>query len=112
MPLIRFVSSPCGSGKTHVACQYIAEHQHSANELFVAPSIDLLDQTMEQLTNLGVDAHVITSATHPKHVKHEIIRFLKAASGVAGSVLLITWNGFIDLPYFHRRENWQIIIDE
>ena len=27
-------------------------------------------------------------------------------------VLLITWNAFIDLPYFNRRDNWKIVVDE
>lgn len=110
--LIRFVSAPCSSGKTYAACQYIADHQNSANQLYVAPSIDLLKQTLKQLTVFGVDAHAITCETNPKHVKSQIVRFLKATSDIDGAVLLITWNAFIDLPYFHRRENWTVIFDE
>jgi len=60
----------------------------------------------------GIEAKVITSETNPKHVKGDIIHFLKATSDIAGGALLITWSAYIDLPYFHRRENWRIIIDE
>jgi hypothetical protein len=86
--------------------------KNSANQLYVAPSIDLLNQTLKQLTDLGVDAHVITCETNPRHVKSEIVRFLKATSDIDGAVLLITWNAYVDLPYFHRRENWTIFLDE
>ncbi len=110
--IIRFVSAPCSSGKTHAACKYIADRQTSTNHLYVAPSIDLLNQTLKQLGNAGVDAYVITSETSPKHVKGDIIRYLKATPDNDGAVLLITWSAYINLPYFHRRENWQIIIDE
>jgi hypothetical protein len=110
--IIRFVSAPCSSGKTRAACLYIADHGYSANHLYVAPSIDLLNQTLKQLGDLGIDAKAITSETNPKHVRGDIIHFLKATADISGAVLLITWHAYIDLPYFHRRENWQIIIDE
>ena len=40
-----------------------------------------------------------------------IIKFLKDVPD-AGVMLLITWQAFVDLPFFPQRELWTIIIDE
>ena len=108
---IRFVSAPCSLGKTTAALDNIAANHHLTNHLYVAPSIDLVNQTLQGLASRKVAATAITSETHPKRVKGEIIRHLRSAPD-CGFVLLITWNAFIDLPYFHRPDNWTIIIDE
>ncbi len=68
--------------------------------MYVAPSKDLLKQTLGEFERLGVSAKIISSDTHPKRVKAEIIEFLRNADD-HGQVLLITWSAFIDLPYFH-----------
>ena len=109
--IVKFVSAPCSTGKTRAACQFIADNQYDRNHLYVAPSIDLLNQTLQQLASLGVDAKTITSVTHPKRVKAEIIGLLNAAPSL-GTTLLITWSAYSDLPFFHHRDNWTIIIDE
>ena len=66
---------------------------------------------MGELQRLGVSAKIITSDTHPKRVKAEVIDFLRRARD-QGEVLLITWSAFIDLPYVHRPEFWTVVIDE
>ena len=108
---VRFVSAPCSTGKTRAACQFIADNQHDGNHLYVAPSIDLLNQTLSQLTSMGVGAKLITSATHPQRVKAEIVGLVNSAPSL-GMTLLITWCAYSDLPFFHHRDNWTIIIDE
>ena len=64
-----------------------------------------------ELQRLGVSAKIITSDSHPKRVKAEVIDFLRRARD-QGEVLLITWSAFIDLPYVHRPEFWTVVIDE
>ena len=98
-------------GKTTAALDNIAANQNLTNHLYVAPSIDLVNQTLQGLASRKVAATAITSETHPKRVKGEIIRHLTSAPD-CGFVLLITWSAFIDLPYFHRPDNWTIIVDE
>ena len=110
-PVVRFVSAPCGSGKTYAACEYIKANQSLKNHIYVAPSLELIAETNKTLSDLGLKPRVITSDTHPGHVKGNIIKFLKDAAEL-GEVLLITWNAYVDLPYVNRRDNWQIIIDE
>jgi hypothetical protein len=108
---IRYVSAPCSTGKTRAACRHIEEKQHLTDHLYVAPTIELVNQTARELKSLGVEPKVITGKTQPNHVKGEIIRFLKDVPDV-GIVLLITWNAFVDLHYFPQREQWTIINDE
>ena len=66
---------------------------------------------MKTLGNFGVKPAMITSETHPHRVTSEIVNFLKYAKSV-GTVLLITQQIYLALPYFHRRERWTKVIDE
>ena len=108
---IHFVSAPCGSGKTYAACQFISDHRFCANHIYVAPTLNLIEETRKTLEDMGVAPTVITHGTHPGHVKGQIIKFLNGSYQM-GQVLLITWNAYVDLRYINRRGNWQIIIDE
>lgn len=108
---IRYVSSPCSTGKTHAACKYISDREYVRNHLYVGPSLKLLNETKEALRKVGIEAEVISSETHPKRVKKTAIESIKATLD-CGHVLLMTWSAYIDLPYFNRRSNWEIIVDE
>ncbi len=108
---VRFVSAPCSTGKTRAACKYIATHHTKTNCLYVAPSLKLLNETACQIENIGIKATVISSETHPKRVKSAVIELLNSSLD-CGHVLLITWNCYVDLPYFNRKADWEIIIDE
>lgn len=105
-----FVSAPCSSGKTYAACHHIRDHNRDSNFIYVAPSLELLDQTKSTLEQLGLKPTLITSEKHP-NVRHAIIGYLKTSEDV-GCVLLITWQAFEGLPYRDRPKNWQLIIDE
>ena len=109
--VIHFVSAPCSTGKTTAACHYIAASRSVANYLYVAPSLELLNQTSRELTLLGVEPTAITSETHPRHVKGAIVRYLNSAPQI-GAVLLVTWKAYIELPYFNRKSDWTVIVDE
>jgi hypothetical protein len=110
-PIVHYVSSPCGRGKTYAACKFMRDNKFRSNHLYVAPSRRLVAETEKTLKTLGVDPMVITSDTHADHVKASIIEFMNHAED-AGEILLITWNAYVDLPYLNRRENWRFIIDE
>jgi len=109
-PIVRFVSAECGRGKTYVTCQHIANHVLESNHLYVAPTINLVKQTAEELKRFGVVAEQIHSEVEEEPIK-SIISFLKSATH-QGNVLLITWKAYSALPYFHQRNNWKIYIDE
>jgi hypothetical protein len=110
-PTVHYVSAPCGAGKTYAACRFIADYHGETNFLYVAPSRELIEQTKRMLEGFGVQARAITSDTHANRVKSAIVDFLNATDD-AGEVLLITWNAYVDLAYFNRSENWEVIIDE
>ncbi len=109
--VIRYVSAPCSTGKTHATCRYIADNKYVRNHLYVAPSLKLLNETKATLQNMGVEAEIISSKTHPNCVRRAIVEFFKSTLD-CNHVLLVTWNAFIDLPYFNPDSYWQVIVDE
>ena len=108
--VIRFCSAPCSSGKTTAVCKRIAEHIGDCNHMYVAPTLRLLGEVQTILGGHGISPRVITSDTEPETLT-AIINYLKGAP-YAGEVLLITHQSYFRLPYFARRENWEIFIDE
>lgn len=109
--LIKTVSAPCGSGKTFSTVKYIKKYHNFFNHLYVAPTQILIDETKKELISNGINPTVITSISHPNSVGKNIIEYLKTCEPT-GVVLLITWSAYINLKYFHKRENWKIFIDE
>ena len=107
-PFAKIVSAPCSAGKTHAACEYIRKHS-SQNFIYVAPSLELLKQSELTMRKMGISPDVITSDTHPGHVRRNIIAYL---NDEIGSLLLVTWQAYVDLPYHNRPQDWQVIIDE
>ena len=71
-PIVHYVSSPCGRGKTYAACKFMRDNQFRSNYLYVAPSRRLVGETQKTLKTFGVDPMVITSDTHADHVKASI----------------------------------------
>ena len=108
---IRYVSAECSRGKTLAACEYMAQKLIFNNFLYVAPTKKLLQQTFATLQGMGVRPTLIDSDTTPKRVNAAIISYLKEAPD-GGAVLLVTWNAYESLTYFHRPEDWVRIIDE
>lgn len=107
---VHYVSAPCGSWKTTAACKYIVENIGDCNHMYVAPTLRLLSEVEKTLKVLGITPTIITSDTEPRTLA-AIINYLKSAPWY-GVVLLITHQSCFRIPYFARRENWQIFIDE
>jgi hypothetical protein len=108
---IHYVSAAAGRGKTHAACDYIAANATACNYLYVAPTIQLLEQTFTVLCERGLTPIIITNTTNKGNVKREIMTKLRGAE-TQGTVLLVCWNSFSEIPYFPRKENWTIVVDE
>ena len=109
--VVRIVSAPCSSGKTYSTCQHLKQQQSRCNWLYVAPSIKLLNQTALDLKRHGLKPALITSETHERPVMGSIMRHIACAEE-SGTVLLITWQSYQNLPFFENRQNWRVIIDE
>ena len=109
---IKFLSAPCGSGKTHVICQAIKnDWQKHKHIMFVLPTLVLISEVSKKLQDLGVNHEVITNENAKSNVRKMIMGRL-ANPTTSRTVLLVTYAAFIGIPYFRRREDWQIIIDE
>ncbi|MGB9163703.1 MAG: hypothetical protein WCC41_04525 [Rhodomicrobium sp.] len=81
------------------------------NYVYVAQSLHLVSEISERLRKMGVTPRVITSDTHGKGVKKAIVEALKTAPDI-GCCLLITWQAYAELPFFPKRQEWQLIVDE
>src|SRR5262245_24257835 len=73
---IEYVDAPCASGKTYSACRYIDALLTSCNYLYVAPTIDLIDEVATILRKRHVDPKIIHSR-NSSSVKRDIIEHLK-----------------------------------
>ena len=107
---IKSVSGECGRGKTHATCHYFKDNLDNSNFLYVAPTLKLLEQTEKQLNEIGVKCTMIHSG-NKKNVAGAIVEYLKKAWDHE-QVLLITWKAYSAIPYFAKRDNWEIFIDE
>ncbi len=107
---VYYVSAPCGGGKTLSLCNHI-KADRERNILYVAPSVDLVNEIRERLDVMGVHADVITTETHPKKVRRALTEYFEAAEDM-GHLLLVTHNAYFGLPFFANRKNWSIFIDE
>jgi len=108
---IYYAGGPCGTGKSYAACEYISRNLMQSNYLYVVPSLILVDEINQMLSGFGIKATVITSNTH-RSVKSAIIKHMNGIKDDFGKVLLITWQAYVDLPYYNRRLDWQVIVDE
>jgi hypothetical protein len=110
-PTCHYVSAACGSGKTYAVCSLIADRWiNTTNVMIVCPTIKLIDEIDDRLSDVNINALKITS-DQENNVRRRIIEETKNVPDNE-KVPLITWNAYADLPYFHKRENWKILIDE
>lgn len=112
-PLLPYLSGLCGSGKTEVVCRKIAaDWRHENNVLYVAPTIQLIEEIGDRLKKCGVESIAIHSEEKSDtSVSSRIMGQLKNSPDF-GSVVLITWQSYQMLPWFPNRDNWKIVIDE
>ena len=80
--------------------------------LFVQPSIFLINQTLNDLASLTPEVRfrAIHGETSDR-VIGDIIEHLKHTA-LDGEILFITHAALMLLPYFHRRQDWHVIMDE
>src|SRR3954452_24807426 len=100
-PTIKYVSGPCGSGKSESAVrnmtESIAERRKrpglEPNYLYCCPSKDLSREIAARLHTLGVKYEIIDSETDPQSVTKAMLKRLKHCDET-GLVLLCTHSGF------------------
>jgi superfamily II DNA or RNA helicase len=112
---IRLFNALAGAGKTYS----LARHAHKLAEggkkvLFIQPTKLLISKTIEDEID-GLDP---SYPIHPIHggetssVVRTLVQHFKDATPDEGEIVFATHSAFFRLPYFHRRGDWTLIVDE
>jgi hypothetical protein len=108
-----YVDGPCGCWKTSAAVRHAHRLARLGKKVLICqPSIFLINQTLADLASLTPEVRV--RAIHGEtsnRVVADIIEHLKHTAQ-DGEILLITHAALMLLPYFHRRQDWHVILDE
>jgi hypothetical protein len=108
-----YVDGLCGSSKTYRAVRH-AHRLASLGEkvLVVQPSIFLINETLKDIASLTPEVRV--RALHGETCDRVIADIVEHAKHTTldGEVLFITHSALMLLPYFHRRQDWHVIMDE
>jgi len=102
---INYVSSVCGSGKTHAAIKYISENQFQEKFLITVPTIKLSAQITKDLSNLGVQNvfEVNCEITKKQNVKEAAKKVFHEINELTYGVAIITNPNFENLPEYIRK---------
>ena len=110
---IEFLNSPAGGGKTQNLISEAYElARHDTYVLFCQPTIDLINQTIEDTKNRFPSLYVKTihKDNSPTPVK-DIIKSL-FAERPGEHVLFITQSALERIPADFGRDRWHLIVDE
>ena len=108
---IYYVSAPCGSGKTHVSCDYIRDNLCDRNFLVAVPTIRMAIDWETSLASRHLQPKRIDSSTHGDGIQGAVIKCLRELKP-EGNVLVIQWNTYEQLLFLPPHKNIQVIIDE
>lgn len=111
MSYVNILDALCATGKTEAACRFISKNQYWSNYLYVVPTKKLGKEVQDRLKTMGVDALRVDGDHYPDGVQKNLIPLIKEAPEV-GTVIICTHQTYFSLAYFHRRDNWNVIIDE
>ena len=99
---VHYVDAECGRGKTFSTCQLIKQGNGMVNQMYVAPTKLLLEQTATELREIKLKPHIIHSDNAENTVVRDVTEYLKSCEKW-GHILLITWSAYVNLRYFHKR---------
>lgn len=101
---LKFISSDCGSGKTHALIKLI---KHTDDKyIIVQGTLQLLNQTAEEL---GTICKVISSKSYVESVEKDIHNFLLNPTH---RVLVITDKAFMRITDLSLLRQWKIYLDD
>lgn len=114
MKNIKYVSAPCGSGKTHSALNYAIKSTNSGEKyLFVQPTVDSINQSVAhcQQSDPSVRIRQIHGETSSSGVIADINKHLKYTNP-EGEIVFITHSAFMQVTDWTMRSDWHVIWDE
>jgi hypothetical protein len=123
---INYVDAICGAGKTYGAILYAIDQaaNHDAKIAIIQPSRELILQTevamTKQIRSMGLEVPLTTIYSDDDIPQGDYVsvstriqdHLKKAAEIPTGQILIITHAAFLSLPHWHRKDSWEIIIDE
>ncbi|BAI95706.1 hypothetical protein Sj15T_00520 [Sphingobium sp. TA15] len=116
-----YVSALAGAGKTYKAVDHASFLANEGFRIVIAqPSRQLIDEThtlAEQFQTRYPNAKYRLKKIHSDNktkssVSGEIVNYLKNYDYDNGEILFITHAALFSIPYFHRKDNWILIVDE
>jgi hypothetical protein len=113
--IVRYVSAPCGAGKTNQivnrACWLARDHQRV---IVLQPTKELIEKTIQQ----ELMAHYPVPSDYAFHqdkvsgsVAGALTRYFNQAED-AGQIVFATHQVLPYIPYFANKRDWHLIIDE
>jgi hypothetical protein len=113
--LVRYISAPCGAGKTkqivNRACQLARDQKRV---IVLQPTKELIEKTIQQelMAHYPVPTHY---AFHEDKVSGSVARalteYFNAAENV-GQIIFATHQVFPYIPCFANKHDWHLIVDE
>src|ERR1700712_1582190 len=107
------VNALAGAGKSTAAGDYaFVQASKGGQVLYVAPTLSLIEELSAKLRsrNPSVSIKEIHSGVADGVVSAILASLRSKPQG--GRVLLVTWLAFVALPFFPRRNDWTVIVDE
>ncbi|WP_028880855.1 DEAD/DEAH box helicase [Terasakiella pusilla] len=117
------VNALAGSGKTYTAARWAVKFAGRAGckIAIVQPSKILINQTYNDILEYRMESKINcrvkyfygdeTRCLDRGSVKQQIMAHLRETDD-GGEIILMTQAAFLSLPYWHRKEDWIVIIDE
>ena len=79
---VHYVDAECGRGKTYSTCEWIKQGVGMRNQMYVAPTTALLEQTAAHLDKLRLPHTIISHKNVTGSVGKEVIEHLKKCKSV------------------------------
>lgn len=105
--------APAGAGKTYASCKIASQLVRSGERvLFVQPTKELIGKTIKELKTMKGDVriHRLDGDVCQKVIARISSHLRKTDAD--GQVLFITQDAFMQLPYVHKPDHWNLIADE
>ena len=109
---IKYVSAPCGSGKTHQliskACEMASD---GSRVLFVQPTIELIKGATDELEPTRPSTVQIHGGTVDGSVAAELQAYFTGADN-AGHIVFATHQVLPHISFWANKRSWDVIVDE
>jgi hypothetical protein len=115
---IRYFNALAGAGKTRALARYADQlARRGTKVLFVQPTKHLIEKTItDELQPLQpaypVRAIHSDTALETNSVVGDIVNHFRTSDRNRGEVLFITHAAFFKVPYFERKADWVLLMDE